>query len=483
MPPNQAKEKMKAKTNPADLLIAHDAKKKALPIFVVRLGREKEDMGELPAEARAWLGGTAFKPSAGKVALLPGAGGELAGAVLGLGGESEALRNRMAAGALPGALPEGVYRFPSPLDQPELAAVAWALGAYKFDRYKGSGGGGPRALVLPKGVQRDEVVRIADAVWQGRDLINLPASDLGPSDLAEAAVAIAKAHGAKAAVTSGDDLLARNFPMIHAVGRASSRPPCLVDIAWSRKDARKDAPRITLIGKGICFDTGGLDIKPASAMLLMKKDMGGAAAALALGQMIMGAGLDVRLRILIAAAENSISGNAFRPGDVLPSRAGLSVEIGNTDAEGRLVLADAMALADEDKPDLMMTFATLTGAARVALGPDLPAMFSTDDALAATIQATGLRMADPCWRMPFWGNYERMLDSEVADINHVSDGPFAGAVTAALFLKRFTTRAKRYIHFDMYAWTASTRPGQPKGGETQMARTLYEVIRQEAGRL
>jgi leucyl aminopeptidase len=450
------------------------------PIYIIRKGDEKAGLAQLPPEARAWLSTTDFKATPGRVALLPGAQGELAGAVLGLGTPEEAPRNALAPGALPASLPPGQYHFATQPGDPTLACAAWLLGCYRYARYKPSAKPEPRVLVAPAGAIHAEAIRAAEAVWLGRDLINTPASDLGPSDLAAAAVALAAAHGATSHVISGDDLLAQNYPMIHAVGRASTRPPCLVDISWSKPGGKKTAPRIALIGKGICFDTGGLDIKPASAMLTMKKDMGGAAAALALGHMIMGAGLDVQLRILIPAAENSISGNAFRPGDILASRAGISVEIGNTDAEGRLVLADAMTLADQDKPDMMFTFATLTGAARVALGPDLPALFSTDPLLAETIVQTGVPLGDPAWRMPFWASYERMLDSDIADINHVSDGPFAGAVTAALFLKRFVKHAKAYTHLDMYAWTASSRPGQPKGGEVQMARALFEVIRKRA---
>ena len=466
--------------SPADLLLPVDGRKNAKPIWIVRPGREAEDFGQLPQPGRQWLEATGFKATAGRVATLPNSEGGIAGAVLAVAGDGDQFALPLAAGALPPALPDGTYQFASALEQPELMAVAWALGAYRFERYKSNKRGSAPVLVLPAGADLGAAVRAAEAVWLGRDLINTPASDLGPQDLALAATTLAKRHGATSSVIAGDDLLAKNFPMIHAVGRASARAPCLIDISWARPGGRANAPRITLIGKGICFDTGGLDIKPSSAMLMMKKDMGGAATALALGHMIMGAGLDVRLRILIPAAENSISGNAFRPGDVLPSRSGITVEIGNTDAEGRLVLADALTLADDDRPDLVMTFATLTGAARVALGPELPPMYSTDDALADKIQKIGLELGDPCWRMPFWANYDRMLESEVADVNHVSDGPFAGSITAALFLKRFVRQAKRFVHFDVYAWSASHRPGQPKGGEVQMARTLFEVIRQGA---
>jgi leucyl aminopeptidase len=270
--------------------------------------------------------------------------------------------------------------------------------------------------------------------------------------------------------------------MIHAVGRASPRAARLIDLRWKKNNGTKSAPLVTLVGKGISFDTGGLDIKPAAAMLLMKKDVGGAATALALGHMIMGQGLDVRLRILIPAAENSISGDAFRPGDVLESRAGTTVEIGNTDAEGRLVLADALAIGDAEAPGTIVVFATLTGAARVALGPDLPALFTDDDAFAKDLVEAGMSVGDPVWRMPLWAGYERHLDSDVADMNNVYEGPFAGAVTAALFLKRFVKKAKRFAHFDLYGWRPAARPLGPKGGEPQTARALFSVLKRECDR-
>ena len=340
-------------------------------------------------------------------------------------------------GGLASKLPPGTYRFGHGVGQPTAAAIAWGLGSYAYRRFKSETEAADRSLVI--GAEEAGRIRtITDAVWLGRDLINAPASDLGPAELEEVARLVAERRGADCHVIAGEDLLAENFPMIHAVGRASTRAPRLIDIRWGRQDATK----VTLVGKGICFDTGGLDLKPASAMLLMKKDMGGAASALALADMIMGLGVDVRLRLLLAVAENSVGGNAFRPGDVIPTRAGFNVEIGNTDAEGRLVLSDALALADEEQPDIMATFATLTGAARVALGPDLPAMFSTDDGLAHAIIDSGTRAADPVWRMPFWAGYDRNLEHGVGDFNNISEGPFAGSITAALFLKRFVREAK-----------------------------------------
>jgi leucyl aminopeptidase len=321
-----------------------------------------------------------------------------------------------------------------------------------------------------------------EAIWLGRDLINTPPSDMGPDELEEAARELAARFGARISVITGTALLEQNFPMIHAVGRASPRAPRLIDLQWSKPGGRDNAPRITLVGKGICFDTGGLDIKPAAGMLLMKKDMGGAATALTLGHLIMGTGLDLRLRILIPAAENSIAGNAFRPSDVLQSRSGKTVEVGNTDAEGRLVLADAISLADEEKPDSILVFATLTGAARVALGPELPALFTNDDAFAASVHTHGLNVGDPVWRMPLWAGYERHLDSDVADMNNVYESPFAGAVTAALFLQRFCKRAKRFAHFDLFGWRPAQRPLGPKGGEPQTARAVFAALEAEVSR-
>jgi leucyl aminopeptidase len=327
--------------------------------------------------------------------------------------------------------------------------------------------------VLPAGPAGARVVAAVEAKWLGRDLVNTPAGDLGPAELEDAAREIAGLHGATVTSIVGDRLLAENFPMIHAVGRASTRPPRLVDIVYGRPDA----PKVTIVGKGIVFDTGGLDIKTVAGMAIMKKDMGGAAAALAIAHMVMSERLDVRLRVLLPIAENSIAGNAFRPGDILQSRSGKTVEIGSTDAEGRLVLADALTLADAEAPDCLVTLATLTGAARVALGPDLPALYTDDDSLAEAIQRTGREIGDPSWRMPFWPGYERLFDSEIADMNNAGDSPFAGSITAALFLRRYVKKARRFAHFDLYAWRPAPRPLGPKGGETQVARTLVALAR------
>jgi leucyl aminopeptidase len=467
----------------AAVLSPADHKARSIPIWVVRDGGWVREAPLTDAQ-RAWVEAAGFKGSGNRHLLIPGADGTLAGVAFGVGEARDPMaKPEILVGLLPGVLPPGVYHLASGVEDGELTAVAWGLGAYRFRRYKGGAGAGNgeagAQLRMPPGADLARAQATIDAVWLGRDLINTPAGDLGPQELEDAARRLAKRHRAGISSIVGDDLLAKNFPMIHAVGRASSRPPRLIDLTWSPPNGRPNAPRVTLVGKGICFDTGGLDIKPASGMLLMKKDMGGAATALALAHMAMATGLDVRLRVLIPAAENSIAGNAFRPGDVLRSRAGNTVEIGNTDAEGRLVLADALALADEDTPDTILSFATLTGAARVALGPELPPFYTDDDAFAGAIAAAGLRIGDPVWRMPFWSGYEASLDSAVADMNNVSDGPFAGSVTAALFLRRFVKQARRFAHFDIYGWRQGAKPLGPKGAEIQAARAVLEVLAAE----
>lgn len=466
---------------PADVFLDAARADAAVPIWLIRETEAAQVLEGLGPATRRWLGVARFSGAAKKQALIPAGDGGLAGAALGLGdgrcgdpsGPSELLTGQLAQ-----SLPSGNYRLAVPSQNASLAALSWGLGAYRFRRYRDTNDTSePPRLVIPAGVDADDLLNAVEAVWLGRDLINTPASDMGPEEIEAAARELAARHGASLTSIVGDDLQAQNFPMIHAVGRASERAPRLIDLTWGRVDA----PKVTLIGKGISFDTGGLDIKPASGMLLMKKDMGGAATALTLGHMIMGQKLDVRLRILIPAAENAISGSAFRPSDVLTSRAGKTVEVGNTDAEGRLVLADALALADEEAPDTLITFATLTGAARVALGPDVPALFTDDDAFAAAMTAEGQRVCDPVWRLPFWAGYERFLDSDVADMNNVYDAPFAGAVTAALFLRRFVRRARRFAHFDIYGWRPAARPLGPKGGEPQAARAVFAVLKQERG--
>jgi len=448
---------------------------RSLPIWLVNEATWPKVVADLPPAAQGFAKAQGFEAKAGSHCLLPDADGGLLGVAFGLDGEDARHVNPFLAGKLPTVLPEGVYRFETQAPDPSLAVLAWLLGAYSFDRYRKRPAKSVR-LVVPDGVDGDEISRIAEAVAASRDLVNTPTSDLGPDGIEAAARRLADRRGASFSSIVGDDLIKQNFPMIHAVGRASATPPRLIDFTWGREDA----PRITLVGKGVAFDTGGLDIKPSSSMLLMRKDMGGAAATLALADMIMGAGLPVRLRVLIPAVENSISGNAFRPGDILPSRKGITVEIGNTDAEGRLVLADALAFADEESPDLLVDFATLTGAARVALGPELPPFYTDDDALAADIARHGMAENDPVWRMPLWSPYQSQLDSKFADMNNTG-GPMAGSITAALFLRRFVSAAKAYVHFDIFAWNNATKPGRPEGGEVQAARLMYALVKERYG--
>jgi leucyl aminopeptidase len=447
----------------SDVLLA--AAPHAVPVDAIAA----DAAGRLSGRTAEWAAASGFKAAAGSVLLVPGADGAIASVLLGLG---SGLPDRFAAGRLATALPPGIYRLREGFDDPALAALAFALGAYRFTRYRPSEDAGIR-LVLPDGVDRDLILRTAEAVNFARDLINTPANDLGPAELAEAAAGVARARGAAIRIIDGAEL-ARDFPMIHAVGAAATdqRRPRLVDIAWGDPSH----PKVTLVGKGVCFDTGGLDIKPASGMLLMKKDMGGAANILALARMVMGADLPVNLRVLVPAVENAIAGPAFRPGDVLRSRKGVTVEIGNTDAEGRLVLADALALAAEESPDLVIDLATLTGAARVALGPEVVPFYTRDDGLAADLARHGEQQSDPLWRLPLWQPYRSMLDSKVADINNAGSAPFAGSITAALFLARFVPDEVPWIHGDIYAWNPSAKPGRPEGGEAQMIRALYALI-------
>jgi len=443
--------------------------KKSLPIHLVGPG-EGASLAGLPPAAAAWAKAAGFGGEAGRTLLVPDENGALAGALFGPG------EGTLSLGALARSLPEGDWHFAARPAEPELAALALVLGGYVFTRY-GKKPGRALRLALPEGADAARIERLAAGTVLARDLVNTPTSDMGPEALEKPVRGLARAHKAAVSVIRGDDLLKKNFPMIHAVGRASAEAPRLIDLSWGPKGA----PKVTLVGKGVCFDTGGLDIKPASGMLLMKKDMGGAANVLGLASMIMAAGLKVRLRVLIPAVENSISANAFRPGDVLTSRKGLTVEIGNTDAEGRLVLADALALADEEAPQLLLDMATLTGAARVALGPDLVPFYTDDDGLAGDLAAASLAVEDPLWRMPLWKPYEAKLSSKVADMNNVTSDAFAGSVTAALFLKRFVGKAKSWAHFDIFAWNPADRPHGLAGGEAQAIRALEKVISSRFG--
>jgi leucyl aminopeptidase len=440
----------------------------AIPIWFVTIATYKDVRERLSPAARTFADAAGFEPKPGQYLALPGEGG-LSGILFGLENASDA-RDLFLPGRLPQQLPSGVYRFANDPHDARLAALAFALGAYRFTRYHKSEGRKIK-LDLPQSLDREDLERVVEAVTLVRDLVNTPANDMGPADLEEAARTLAAKHGAGARATVGDDLLRENFPLIHAVGRAAARQPRLIDLTWGDVDD----PRVTLVGKGVCFDSGGLDIKPESSMLNMKKDMGGAATALALAHMIMSRKLRLRLRVLIPAVENSISGAAFRPRDIYTSRKGITVEIGNTDAEGRLILADALTLADEDNPELIFDFATLTGAARVALGPDVPPFFTDDDQLADRLMAHAAAENDPLWRLPLWRPYDEMLESKVADINNVGSGGQAGAITAALFMRRFVS-AKSWAHFDVFAWSPRSRPGRPEGGDCQAARAIYALL-------
>ncbi|MGH6891079.1 MAG: leucyl aminopeptidase family protein [Dongiaceae bacterium] len=419
-----------------------------------------------------WVRSAAFAAKPGSVCLVPDAEGGLAQALVGI---EEGL-DRWSIAALPATLPKGNYRLPESLDATEATAAcfAWAVGGYRFQRYKKQDEE-LACLVWPAGVDRAAVKRTVAALTLARDLINTPAEDMGPPHLADAAKSVARAHKAKCTVIVGEDLLKKNFPAIHAVGRAAAYAPRLIDLAWGHS-----GPRLTLVGKGVCFDSGGLDLKPAAGMLMMKKDMGGAALMLALSQMIMDAGLKLRLRLLIPAVENAVAGNAYRPLDVIRTRKGITVEIGNTDAEGRVILCDALVEAQGDKsgdrPDLILDAATLTGAARVALGPDLPALFCNDEDVAEALLRHARAEDDPLWRMPLHKGYRRLLDSKVADINNVSDGPYAGAITAALYLQEFIDPGMRWAHIDTMAWNIRDRPGRPEGGEALGLRTLFAFV-------
>ncbi len=428
-----------------------------------------------PRRHGAWIAASGFEASAGSTLLLPGDGKRGADAAL-VGVEND--KDLWSWGGAATGLPDGRYVLDdgASSETASPAALGWALGAYAFDRYRKPKRGGKR-LVWPKGIDRKTIEAVARGVYLTRDLINTPASDMGPEELAQTAQDLARQFKAKVKVTVGEALLRGNFPMVHAVGRASARAPRLIDLAWGRAKA----PKVTLVGKGVCFDSGGLDLKPSQGMLLMKKDMGGAAQVLGLASMIMATGLDVRLRVLVPAVENAVSGNAMRPLDVLHSRKGLTVEVGNTDAEGRLILADALALAAEESPEMILEFATLTGAARVALGTDLPALFCNDDGLADAVLAKGTAAEDPLWRMPLWQPYRRFLDCRTADLSSTGSSPFGGAITAALFLQEFVPAGTPWMHVDLMAWNRSSQRGRPEGGEAQGVRAVFDMLRERYG--
>jgi leucyl aminopeptidase len=445
-----------------------EADSEALPLHAVVPEGMETFLARLPPAQAAWLRTTGFAAKAQELRLLPGPGG-LAGAVLGLGPDAVEAASPWAFGGLPFALPEGTtWRIEGAPDD-AAAVLGWCLGAYRFGGLKSQPGRAPARLAPPPGTEAAQ--QEAAAVRRGRDLINTPANLLGPAELAEAVRELGAAHGARVEILDGA-ALAEGFPAVQAVGGGAARAPRVAILRW---EGKADGPLVALCGKGVCFDTGGLDLKPSAAMLRMKKDMGGAAAVMAAAEMLMAAHAPVRLLLLVGAVENSVSATAFRPMDVIRTRKGLTVEIGNTDAEGRLVLADLLACACESKPDLVVDCATLTGAARVALGPDLPALFSDDAGVADALLKAGVERNDPLWQLPLQRSYLSWLDSPVADLNNVSSKPMAGAIVAALFLRQFVPAGAPWAHIDLYAWNDQTRPGRPEGGEIQAARAIAQA--------
>ena len=442
----------------------------AIPIWPLRSAEYDAWRGRQPPSWRTWLAAHDFKPTAGRYLVAPDAEGVPAGVALGLGERGDL----WCYGALAADLPRGHYRIAGELAPADAtaAAIGWGLGAYRFSCYRAAGERQLATLAAPEGADLAHVESVLAATYLVRDLINVPAEEMGPADLAAAAREVADAFAAEATVIEGDALLEHDYSLIHAVGRASSRPPCLIDLRWGAPEA----PRVSLVGKGVCFDSGGLDLKTATGMRLMKKDMGGAATVLGLARMVMAADLPVRLRVLLPAVDNAVSGAALRPGDIVRTRKGISVEIGNTDAEGRLVLADALAEADAERPHLLIDCATLTGSARIALGTELPALFTDDEALAGDLARHSRAETDPLWRLPLWRPYRALLDSPIADIDNVGGGRFAGAITAALFLQDFVTDTPAWAHLDLYAWNDKTQPGRPVGGEAMGLRALYALL-------
>lgn len=444
----------------------------SIPLFIIDSADLADWLAGQPDHVVTWLNTMGFAAQLGQICMVPDASGTALLAVFGYGTPTTRSRSRFHLAQAAIALPAGTYHIDSNLNDKALeeAALGWLLAGYRFGRYSAQKPAKAK-LVAPKGINAKQIEIIAAGEVLTRDLINTPASDMGPDDLEHAFLALAASHGAKAKVTAGDELLAHNLPMIHAVGRASDRAPRLLDMKWG-----DTGPTLTLVGKGVCFDTGGLNIKPGASMGLMKKDMGGAAAVLGLAHMIMSLKLPLRLRVLVPAVENAISGSAMRPQDILTSRKGLTVEINNTDAEGRLVLADALALADEEKPDCLISMATLTGAARVAVGPDLAPYFCDNTDMVSALETGGMQAIDPLWRMPFWTPYETMIEPGIADLDNAPKGGFAGAITAALFLRRFVDQSPRYAHFDIYGWQPTAANARPKGGVGQGTRAILSAL-------
>ena len=447
----------------------------AIPIALVPEQGLDPWLSQQSPATRAWAAGAGFKGERYKVLTVPGPQGQVSSVALGLGSLTDLTRLSLWHTALlPDRLPAGLYAFAEPLDAgaARQAALGWATGAYRFDRYRKPVSKGETLLAWPERCDRALVESAARATAWARDLINTPANDMGPPQLAAEASKMAEQFGAKVEIIVGDELLRRNYPAVHAVGRAAAAAPRLIDLRWGSPDD----PLVTLVGKGVCFDSGGLDVKPAAGMLLMKKDMGGAACVLAAAQMVMQSAVAIRLRVLVPAVENSISGDAYRPGDIIRTRKGLSVEIGNTDAEGRLVLCDGLAEADASGSDLIIDLATLTGAARVALGPELPAAYSNDAQLLQEFAYLADLEHDPVWPMPLWAGYDDEFSSKHADVNNVSSSSYAGSVVAALFLQRFVSDCPRWLHIDLFAWNVKERPGRPVGAEAQCVRAVHAYL-------
>ena len=445
----------------------------AIPVTPVDAATLEKTRAGLSAAQSGWTAATGFAAALAETCCLPGPDGRIAQVLIGLGSAEDRARTRFATGAAIAALPQGTYRLEAAgldLAARKEIGLAALLAGYRFGRYRDQ----PPAtaqLIAPEGVDAPRLEAIAAGECLTRDLINTPAEDMGPADLAAAAEALARDFGATCTMIVGEDLITQGFPMIHAVGRAAARAPRLIEMTWG-----DSGPTLTLVGKGVCFDTGGLNLKPGASMALMKKDMGGAATVLGLARMIMALKLELRLRVLIPAVENAVSGAAMRPGDILRARDGKTVEINNTDAEGRLVLADALCLANETPADLTVSMATLTGAARVAVGPDIAPFFTDDDALAARLARAATEVADPVWRLPFHAPYESMIDPGIADLDNAPKGGFAGAITAALFLRRFVSDCPAYLHFDIYGWQPAAAPARPKGGVGQGARAILQML-------
>ena len=457
----------------ATQIILPKGKAKSIPLMLINKPDLAQSISKAPAKIRTLANAQGFEAGALSLLIISNEQGETPQIWV---GAPAADADRFTLGSLASKLPMGHYRFENLETNAELVALGWCLELYKYDPYRKIE---PRAVTLecPDGVPLAAVIQAADASFWVRDMINTPANLFGPDELEAQAKHLAKRNKATMKVVKGK-ALAKEFPLIHVVGAASPRAPRLIDFSWGKATA----PKVTLVGKGVCFDTGGLDIKPSSGMVLMKKDMGGAANVLGLAKLIMEAKLPIRLRVLIPAVENSIAGQAFRPGDVFTTRKGLTVEIGNTDAEGRLILCEALALADEEKPDLLIDMATLTGAARVALGPDLPPFYTDDAETAKSLMKHANAQNDPLWQLPLWKPYFSMIETPIADLNNAGAGGFAGSITAALFLKRFVEEAKTYVHFDIFGWVPTAKAGRPQGGEAQAIRALFAMITERYGK-